>query len=208
MSRRLLAYTAVVAVVAVFGAGIWATGDEVDPEWLRFIGPAAIVVLGLLMLWEKVGWRWTWAQQWNLGPPDVRGTWQGRLESLWRDPATKAPPGGKEVYLVVRQTDSSLSVVLHTVEGRSESTLARASRSASGNDLAYIYVNTPSPEHEDHSRAHRGATWLRIIDQPAAKLDGRYWTDRDSRGMLTFERRSAHPADDFDGARALFDRRE
>jgi hypothetical protein len=51
---------------------------------------------------------------------------------------------------------------------------------------------------------HHGSTVLDIAGNPAQRLKGRYWTDRDSKGELTFTERSKKLADDYVGAMDLF----
>ncbi len=51
---------------------------------------------------------------------------------------------------------------------------------------------------------HHGSTVLDIVGNPAKRLSGRYWTDRDSRGELAFTERSKKIADDYLDAAELF----
>ena len=105
------------------------------------------------------------------------------------------------VYLVVRQTFSSTRVRLLTAESASKSSLASVSRN---DGLNYIYMNDPRISAPKTSHIHRGATHLDLAGMPVSTLRGRYWTDRDTKGELVFERHSSRLADDYEMAQGLF----
>jgi hypothetical protein len=94
---------------------------------------------------------------------------------------------------------------LLTDESSSKSSLASVSDDGAGATLAYMYLNRPDSRVEHRSRMHNGSAFFQISGRPASRISGRYWTDRDSRGELDFDRRSHHTADDFGEARKLFE---
>jgi hypothetical protein len=191
-------------VVLVFAVGIVLSGGTVDSAWLKFYSWAVIVATGLLWLWDKLLWRLALVQRIPSVPRNLRGTWKGELHSLWVDPATHQRPAPKTVFLVVRQTWSSVSATLITDESISKSVLG----SLSGDDgdcyLSYSYLNRPDSSVEHRSRIHNGATMLQVVGRPVTRLRGRYWTDRDSRGELDFTERQNETAEDFESAGGLF----
>ena len=97
------------------------------------------------------------------------------------------------------------SVKLLTDESRSSSSLAAVSAADGSSALDYLYLNRPDSRVEHRSRMHHGSTVLDISGNPAKRLKGRYWTDRDSKGELDFAERSKNLADDFEDAAALFE---
>jgi len=191
-------------VVIVFALGIWATGGKPDLGWLRFYSAAVLIATALLWLWETLLWKIRPAQHFRAVPRDVSGTWKGTLESLWKASETGTSPARMAAYLVVRQTASTVSVVLLTNESRSASSLGSVSTGLDTPTLDYMYLNRPDPRFENQSRMHHGSTQLDITGQPATRLRGRYWTDRNSRGELDFVERTKHKADDFEQAASLF----
>lgn len=126
------------------------------------------------------------------------------MTSLWIDPNTGKGIEPKTAYIVVRQTASLVSVKLLTDESMSSSTLAAVSVPDGTAVLDYLYLNRPKTRVEHRSRMHHGSTVLDIVGNPAKRLDGRYWTDRDSRGELSFADRSKKIADDYLDAVELF----
>lgn len=202
--RRILVQVVAFVVVAVFAIGIWSTGGAIEASWLRFFSAAVLVATVVLGVWEHFLWHTTIAQTIPQVPRDIRGTWEGSLESLWTDPATGEPPPSKTVYLVVRQSASDVSVTLFSNESISRSSLATVTALGAGASLDYMYLNRPDSRFEYRSRMHHGSASLEISGKPAARLRGRYWTDRESRGELDFDRRNLTPVEDFNEARRLF----
>lgn len=204
MKYRLVTQLVALIVVVVFTGGIWAVGDTVNVEWLQFYSWAVLLATLALNLWEWFGWRNRLIQRLRTVPRDVRGTWMGELRSFWEDGETGEQPQPKIVYLVVRQTASTISVVLFTDEAKSHSTLGRVRTKTDIPILEYLYEGRPDSRVEDRSRAHRGTAELDIVGRPAKRLKGRYWTDRGSRGELAFSSRDKYLADDYESAASLF----
>jgi len=191
-------------VVGVFAVGIWASGDKVSVGWLRFYSAAVLAAVAVLALWERWLWKWGWSQKVPKVPRNVGGTWRGTLTSLWVDPETGKQIPAKDAYLVVRQTASTVSVTLLTDESRSKSSLAVVSTLDGDASLDYVYLNKPGVVVDHRSRIHHGSTSLHITGCPATRLNGRCWTDRDTKGEVDFTKRSAKRADDYEQAAGLF----
>ena len=105
---------------------------------------------------------------------------------------------------MVRQSASGVSVVLLTDESRSTSSLATVSSDGVTASLDYMYLNRPDSRVEQRSRMHHGSASLDIVGQPASRLRGRYWTNRDSRGEVDFDRRVLRMAEDYQDAERAF----
>jgi hypothetical protein len=204
MSRGAAVRVVATVVVVVFGLGIWLTGGKPDLGWLRFFSAAVLAATAFLWLWETVAWKLPIAQQFDSVPRDVSGTWKGLLESFWTDPATGQRIAPKTVYLVVRQTASTVKVILLTDESKSVSSLGIVSGTDGVASLDYMYLNRPDAKVEHRSRMHHGSTSLDIAGRPATRLRGRYWTDRDTRGELDFPERRGEKVETLRDAEALF----
>lgn len=204
MKYKLTTQVIAFIVVAVFAVGIWAKGDTPNTEWLRFFSLAVFLATLFLNIWEWFGWRIGLLQRLPVVPRNIRGTWEGTLTSTWEDPETGGRIAPKTVYLIVRQTASTVSVVLFTDEAKSYSTLGRVRVKTDIPALEYLYEGRPDSRVEDRSRAHRGTAELDIIGRPSTRLKGRYWTDRNTRGELIFSSRDKHFADDYESAVDLF----
>jgi hypothetical protein len=204
MARRALIQVVALIVVIVFAVGIHFSGDSVKVTWLKYFSAAVLLATWLVMAWDHLIWRLPLIHLIPGVPRNVQGTWKGTLESFWKDPATGIAPAPKAVYLVIRQTASAATIVLLTDESRSQSTLAKLSDDGASRFLDYIYLNFPDSRFETRSRIHHGSTSLEIIGTPPVRLKGKYWTNRDSRGVLDFTARSTELAEDFESAAKLF----
>lgn len=205
MTNRLVIQIVSGFVAIVYAIGLWSSGVTPRLSWLRFYSLAVPLAVVLWWAWEYWMWRLPAFQRLKLVPPQVFGTWKGVLTSAWIDPISRSSPPPKTVYLVVRQTFSTVSAVLLTDEARSQSRLARVGEAASGIALDYMYVGEPDVLVEDRSPMHRGSASLLISgSSPASRLRGRYWTDRNSKGSLDFTERSPLLADDYQAAESMF----
>lgn len=193
----------VALVVLVFAIGFWVSGDALDARWPRFYSVAVFVVLIALAAWEHFLWRLPVVQRTKKAPCDVRGTWRGELRSLWTDSDGATPPA-KTVYLVLRQSASSVCAVLLSDESSSVSSLASVRFDGVIKSLEFLYVNTPMSGRSSRSPIHHGSARLEITGIPGTRLHGRYWTDRTSRGELDFVERSEILADDYQQAERAF----
>jgi DNA segregation ATPase FtsK/SpoIIIE-like protein len=204
VTQKALIQFVATTVVLVFAIGIILSGDQVQSSWLGYYSYAVTAATIALALWNKWIWRWKWAQKLPHVPRSIRGTWRGTLASAWINPDTGQSPPPKPVFLVVRQSATTISAVLLTDESSSRSTMANLAEDEIGAALSYIYLNRPKVKVEHRSRMHNGSAFLEVSGRPANRLHGRYWTDRDTRGEFNFDQRRAAIADDFEEAAGLF----
>ena len=64
------------------------------------------------------------------------------------------------------------------------------------------YENVPGVLVQDWSRIHHGALLLDVHGSPANRLKGWYWTDRDTKGEVSLEKRLPKAYTTFDEASA------
>lgn len=185
---------------AVFVGGLWFGGVPPKAEWLRYFSIGVFTASALAWAWDRRLWRAKACQRLVPNPPVVRGTWKGVVRSNW-DHGDHGASSDIEAYLAVQQTSSHLSVRLLTEESESISLNASVSRDGG---LNYLYRNEPRMEAPDGSHIHRGAVMLNLSGMPVSALRGRYWTDRDTKGSLTFDQRKSAVADDYEAAQGLF----
>ncbi|WP_406022366.1 hypothetical protein OH802_22790 [Nocardioides sp. NBC_00850] len=207
MNMTIVIRAIVGVVVGVFMITAWMHDGRPDWGTLKLFSTAVFVCTIMFNVWDFWLWRLAWIQRIpGVGiPRNLRGTWKGTLTSFWVDPVTSNNPPPKTVYLVVQQTASLVSVKLLTNESKSTSALAKVSEVDGSFLLTYLYLNKPDMRVEHRSPIHHGSTVLDVSGNPARRLKGRYWTDRDSKGELDFEVRNEKKlADDFAEAGELF----
>ena len=195
-------------VVAGLGALLWAGlllayGVRVDTDFFKPFSAVVATLAIAIAAFDRWLWRWKRLHPWPVATPDLQGTWRGHLESDWTDPSTgeKIPP--IEVYLVIRQTHSSIDVRLMTPESRSHSLSAKIVHDTADSwQVAVIYRNEPDLLRRQTSPMHLGGLRLHAWGNPPDGLRGEYWTDRGTRGEIQFSGKTARAFNDYEAAAA------
>ncbi|MPZ24601.1 MAG: hypothetical protein GEU28_13960 [Dehalococcoidia bacterium] len=189
-SALYVAAGAVVALAFVIALVRGSAPDTVS-EWLAPIGPAVALASAGLWLFDRYAWRWRGLRKLT-GRPLLHGTWHGTLRTDWVDPQTGQQKSQDDnVFLVIRQRFSDLTVRMLTQESTSGSLEANLIRDPDGvHRVAYLYDNTPRPEVRHRSQIHYGATVLVTPkDTEAEGIEGHYFTDRTTSGEMRFHTR-------------------
>jgi hypothetical protein len=187
-------------IVVLLAASIWAL-TLIGHGWMvpiAFFTPASIVVSALslvLLLWDRWLWRLGPLHPWLVHRPDLRGTWKGELTRTDEKPLV--------IFLVVEQAFWTIHLRTFTAESRSASVIASLSEADGQFLLASLYRNEPRLNVQDRSRPHQGATMLWVHGSPPHALSGAYWTDRDTKGELHYDRVCRQLASDFGSAEGL-----
>ncbi len=167
---------------------------RVNREYLQPFGTVVGVLVAFGAAFEFLLWRWSWLHGWFVKRPDLRGTWRVELQSDWIDPDTKLCVQPIVCYMGVSQTLSTLQMHLMTPESESWFIAERIipSPSGVGYQVAGVYTNRP----QIHLRGARSEMHLGglLLDThgPANRPDtltGEYWTDRKTKGRMTFSAR-------------------
>lgn len=154
-----------------------------SPDALSVIVDLLPVILLAAYAFERRGWRAQWLHPRWVSTPVVIGTWRGTLTHYGSDLPTTKP-----AYLVVRQTLTTASVRLLTDESTSEQVAGSVGPGETGYPtIAYLYRNKPGiGQRHATSNIQYGGAMVEIVGDPATGLDGEYWTDRKTKGSLTF----------------------
>ena len=183
-------------VLIGFSGFIWfivATLSDLDMRsFFQFMRPipkvvtADLILIGFFMKW---GWRWKFLQGWLVPFPNLNGTWQGNLQTNWKD-KDGSTPGPIPVILTIKQSFGHLSCVMRTAEMESRSYLEGfcIDKERQIRQLCYSYTSKPKVSLRDRSTPHDGTILFSIIGAPVDKLAGEYWTQRQTNGsvLLTF----------------------
>lgn len=186
MLRRSHVY-AIVAIATIAWTGLLLIqGVDLQPAYLK---PYSTAVTAVIICFEIFN-RWLW----RLGPIPrligcdvLHGTWRGTLQSTRIDPVTHRPAAPISSFLVIRQTYSRIDTRLFTAESSSASLVASldSDRNAEAK-LQWTYRNIPGLLIQDRSRIHHGAVVMDVHGSPPSRLTGYYWTDRDTKGTMSF----------------------
>jgi hypothetical protein len=195
--------TIVGLVITVVAFVFLAHGISAAPSVINSAFSWAVTVIAFaLLLWERWLWSWPIFRPWMTDRPDLRGTWKGQLTSNWIDAETKLSRDPIEVYLVIRQTFSTVDVRFFSSGSSSISLSASVYSDNVGlYTLAVTYRNTPRVLQRARNPIGHGGMLLSIRGAPIHQLDGEYWTDRGTKGEMTLrERCRGTAAADFDHA--------
>jgi hypothetical protein len=180
------------------------TGQKLSSDLLRPLSTVTSIVVLLSIAFELWLWKLPFLHGWVVKRPVLTGTWRAELRSNWKD-AGGAPIPPIEGYVVIRQTFLNLSLRLLTKESSSHLVGTEIVCSVDGQYcVSGVYRNEPRYQDRSHSQMHFGAVWLQVIDTPAQKLQGHYWTDRNTAGEMLVTDRQKPKFQDFTSAQAYY----
>lgn len=172
-------------VVLLIAASI--QGFELKSFWktLRLIPTVATADIVAYLIFTTWIWRWKFLQGWLIPFPDLNGTWQGHLETTWKDEQGNTP-GPIPTILTIKQSFTRLSCVMRTGEMVSHSYIEGfcIDKHNQVRRLCYSYTSQTGITVRHRSNPHDGTMVLNIIGTPAAKLEGEYWTRRETTGTV------------------------
>lgn len=191
-------------VIALFAALVLAlsvaTGGSLDTNFIRWVGIGSSAVVLAIVAYDRWLWRWPLIRkiaEWTRHPPLLHGTWQGTV----RFPGVQHGALGDpvETYLVIDQTYSRIEVTSLLERGSTHALAATVTAPDRNRRILWTV-------YEGEEEGHRGATRLKIIGSPPTEIQGIYWTNRDTRGELSYTRRVETRYETFIQAREGFAR--
>tara|TARA_R110000764_G_scaffold195666_1_gene280851 strand:- start:917 stop:1546 length:630 start_codon:yes stop_codon:yes gene_type:complete len=149
----------------------------------------------------SIGWR-LWGFNWIFYRPNLQGTWSGILKSDWKN-KNGEKVGDIEFYIVVRQSFLRIHFTTFTESfiGISYSETFSLKKEIGLKNVAYLYRKETS--QEDNKVLQEGATELRLIDSKPRELEGKYWSNRKTKGKIKVRFVSYKIVDSFNDAKSL-----
>ncbi len=186
MSRLRVQIVAAITAILGFVLPIVYGGTNSPANALRVYSFSVSAVIVLFFIYDRFVWHWPLVRKWTK-KPDLRGTWKGELKSSYlRDGKPLEPISS---ILRIRQTNSSQQVTLFT--GESASVTEQSQMVKEPDDrwrLAWTYSNVPRASVRHRSDCHLGTA--EVTFDPREGLVGSYYTDRLTRGEMSFPVRS------------------
>lgn len=177
-------------IISMVGGYVFAIVDGLDfqnvIDFVKLIPKVVTIDLVFAGLFVKWGWRWKFLQGWLVPFPDLNGTWQGTIQTSWKD-ANGNIPGPIPTILTIKQTFSYISCVMRTGEMESRSYIEGFDLDPERQirRLCYSYTSRPDATLRQRSTPHDGTMLFNIIEKPERKLQGEYWTQRQTIGTVT-----------------------
>jgi len=171
-----------------FAFAIFSGIDQIELiRLIKILPQVAFVDMILVGLFVKWGWKSKYFKGWLVPFPDLNGTWQGIIQTNWKNPETGEIPGPIPVVLTIKQTFAHISCVMRTAEMTSYSFAEefKLDKDRQIKQLVYTYSSKPLLYVADRSAPHDGTITFDIIGDPVEKLKGQYWTARKSTGEIT-----------------------
>jgi hypothetical protein len=179
-----------VSALAWFGLA-WQSGVNLAAarEFFGLIPKVVTVDLAVIFVFTRWGWKCRVFRGWLVPFPNLHGSWAGSIYSDWVNPETGETVPPIPVMLTVSQSFSHISCLMHTGEMKSYSFAEgfNIDTDKQIKQLAYAYTSKPRICLNQRSLPHDGAVVFDIVENPSLKLNGRYWTERKTKGEIRLE---------------------
>ena len=195
----------IVIITAIWAAGLWVLGIPLSWDHAKPYTFTVTAVTLLLWLFETHLWRREPFRRF-VKTPDIQGTWRVQLCSTYVNPTTGEQASSLLAYVSVRQKLSHLSLRLMTIESSSHLiTHALLFPDEQIAELTGVYQSDPLIHLRGKvSEIHYGAFKVRISGYPVDRIEGHYWTDRNTTGSIRYVERRTEICDRYDTAENLF----
>lgn len=193
-SRLQISIILGIAVIAWFVV-LLVQGTQVSWEHLAPFSTVVGVLVILSLVVEHYLWRQSWLQKWFISMPDLRGTWKVVIQSDWVKPESGETVPPIKCFMGVKQSMSSLKMHLMTPESESWFVAYNIEYALSGHgyQISAVYTNKPNVNlRNDRSSMHLGALVLETHGESEIvpeSMNGEYWTDRKTTGMIVLSDR-------------------
>jgi hypothetical protein len=188
IKKEVLIYLSLGLMLLIWVGVLRATGTplSINREDITKLPDVVTVFVIISFVFTKWLWRISWFRGWLVRFPDLQGTWEGELQSTWDNPETRERPAAIKMFLVVRQTFSTISCTMFTKESVSYSRAAQLAKDEETEaiSLSFNYTNRSKATIREKSPIHDGAAHLRIVTVPSRMLEGEYWTGRCTTGDM------------------------
>lgn len=142
----------------------------------------------LWMIFIAWGWKQKIFYPWLVPFPNLSGDWEGTIKSNWKEKELEPIP----IEVSITQNFFNVQVRIKTKESRSYSIGASfdIDNERGFQQLFYTYLNTPKAGVRERSEIHYGSTILNFDGFKVTKMDGEYWTDRETTGEITLTKKN------------------
>jgi len=142
----------------------------------------------LWMLFIAWAWKWKIFYPWLVPFPNLSGNWEGTIKSNWKEKELEPIP----IEVSITQNFFNIQVRIKAKESRSYSIGASfdIDNERGFQQLFYTYLNTPKAGVRERSEIHYGSSILNFDGFKVTKMDGEYWTDRETTGEIILTKKN------------------
>lgn len=142
----------------------------------------------LWMIFIARGWKLKIFYPWLVPFPNLSGDWEGTIKTNWKEKELDPIP----IEVSITQNFFNVQVRIKTKESRSYSIGASFDIDSERGfqKLFYTYLNTPKAGVKERSEIHYGSTIINFDGFKVTKMDGEYWTDRETTGEITLTKKT------------------
>lgn len=182
---RIFAF-AILGLAFIVYAIIFALTQNFDSiDFQKAITHVSTTISINIIIWMIfIAWAWKWKifYPWLVPFPNLSGNWEGTIKSNWKEKELDPIP----IEVSITQNFFNIQVRIKTNESRSYSIGASfdIDNERGFQQLFYTYLNTPKAGVRERSEIHYGSTILNFDGFNVTKMDGEYWTDRETTGEI------------------------
>lgn len=182
---RIFAF-AILGLAFIVYAIIFALTQNFDSiDFQKAITHVSTTISINIIIWMIfIAWAWKWKifYPWLVPFPNLSGNWEGTIKSNWKEKELDPIP----IEVSITQNFFNIQVRIKTNESRSYSIGASfdIDNERGFQQLFYTYLNTPKAGVRERSEIHYGSTILNFDGFNVTKMDGEYWTDRETTGDI------------------------
>ena len=161
--------------------------DSIDfHKALTHISTTISINIIIWLLFIKFGWKWKIFYPWLVPFPNLSGEWSGRIKSNWKEKEKELELEPIPTEVSITQSFFNIQVRIKTGESRSYSIGASfdIDKERGFQQLFYSYLNTPKAGVRERSEIHYGSTSLNFEGFAVKKMEGEYWTSRETTGEI------------------------
>ncbi|RQO40166.1 hypothetical protein DBR39_04235 [Chryseobacterium sp. KBW03] len=163
--------------------------DSIDfQKAITHISTTISINIVIWMIFITWAWKWKIFYPWLVPFPNLSGNWVGTVKSNWKEKQLEPIP----IEISIIQNFFNIQVKIKTNESRSYSIGASfdIDTERGFQQLFYSYLNTPKSGVRERSEMYYGSTILNFDGFKVEKMDGEYWTDRETTGEITLEKKN------------------
>jgi hypothetical protein len=182
---RIFAFAILGLAFIIYGIIFLFTQNLNSIDFNKAISHVSTTISINIVIWMIfIAWMWKWKifYPWLVPFPNLSGEWTGTIKSNWKEKTLDPIP----IRLTIRQTFFNIQVKIKTAESRSYSVSSSfdIDFDRGFQQLFYSYLNTPKSGVRERSEIHYGSTVLNFEGFTVRKMEGEYWTDRETTGEI------------------------